>query len=255
MISVIIPFKDSAAWLRRCLNSLITQQGDFEFIFVNDGSNDDGQLAIYDYQKIDDRIRLVDNFNGPGVSGARNTGIELSAGEYITFLDADDELLPEAYKTFMSVLTVDANIYQFNHLRYYTKTDKLALKYTNDGGFFTLPKLPVHWFGVWNKLFNAGFIKDNDIRFDESLQYGEDGLFILECLKADGRIYHAAKSRTTVKHRFDNKESLSKIKTLPDIIKHVRKYEEILLTDADPKLKRAICIELARLYMELAKGF
>lgn len=252
-ISIIIPFYNSAAWLPRCLNSLITQTGDFEFIFVNDHSDDEGRYIIHDYQRIDNRIRLVDNTHVSGVSGARNTGIALAQGNYITFLDADDELLPDAYKTFTSVLNVDANIYQFNHLRYYTRINKLVLKYTNEGGFYELPNLPVHWFGVWNKLFKAEFL--NNVRFDESLQYGEDGLFILDCLRKNGRIYHAPKNKTTVKHRFDNPESLSKIKTLPDILQHVRRYEELLLTDSDPKLKRAICTELERLFSYLAKGF
>ena len=255
MISVIIPFYNSAAWLERCLNSLITQTGDFEFIFVNDHSDDEGRFIIHDYMRIDKRIRLVGNTHGPGVSGARNTGIDLAIGDYITFLDADDEMLPEAYKTFISVLDREANIYQFNHLRYYTRIDKLVLKYTNEGGMFELPRFPVNWFGVWNKLFKADFIKRNNIRFDESLQYGEDGLFILDCLRFDGRIYHASKSKTTVKHRFDNPDSLSKIKTLPDVLEHVRRYEELLLTDADPRLKRAICRELAQLWTELGKDF
>lgn len=253
MISVIIPFKDSAPWLRRCLNSLITQSGDFEFIFVNDRSEDEGASIIYDYQRIDERIRLADNAGTPGVSGARNTGLYLSKGEYITFLDADDEFLPEAYKILTSVLKTDANVYQFNHLRYYTRIDKLVLKYTNDEGLFTLPNMPVHWFGVWNKLFRAEFLRD--IRFDESLQYGEDGLFILDCMRKDGRIYHAAKNKTVVKHRFDNVNSLSKIKTLPDIMQHARRYEELLLTDADPKLKQFVCMELSRLWEAKAKDY
>ena len=253
MISVIIPFKDSAPWLRRCLNSLITQSGDFEFIFVNDRSEDEGASIIYDYQRIDDRIRLADNAGTPGVSGARNTGLYLSKGEYITFLDADDEFLPEAYNTLTSVLKTDANVYQFNHLRYYTRIDKLVLKYTNEEGLFTLPNMPVHWFGVWNKLFRAEFLRD--IRFDESLQYGEDGLFILDCMRKDGRIYHAAKNKTVVKHRFDNVNSLSKIKTLPDIMQYIKRYEELLLTDADPKLKQFVCMELSRLWEAKSKDY
>lgn len=253
MISVIIPYKNSGKWLKRCLDSLIERKGDFEFILVNDGSIDDGPALAEAYAIIDKRIRPFDNGHGPGVSGARNTGIDLARGEYITFLDADDELLPNSYETLTSVLGFSANVYQFNHLRYYTKIDKLTMKYTNEGGVFDLPKLPVHWFGVWNKLFSAEFLKD--IRFDEDLQYGEDGLFILECLRKDGRIYHAGKNKTVVKHRFDNPNSLSRVKTLPDILKHINKYEALLLQPGSDKFKRTVCEELVKLWKQLATEY
>ena len=250
MISVIVPYRDAAPWIGRCCESLTRQDGDFEFLLINDNSVDGGENVVIQYEFLDERFRGVDNQNSPGVSGARNTGIVEARGNWITFLDADDEMLPHAYRTMTNAAKSGANIIQFNHLRYYTAIDKLALKYTNEGGVFTLPDLPVHWFGVWNKLFRADIVED--VRFDESLQYGEDGLFVLECLAKEGRIYHADRNKTTVKHRFDNKSSLSRSKTLSDIVKQLRAYEEFLLRHDAPEIRVAVCLEMARLWDNLA---
>ena len=249
LISVIVPYKDSEMWLGRCCESMHEQGGDFEFILVDDFSEDGGPKIVDFYVDIDSRFRGIVNQRGKGVSGARNTGLDIARGEWVTFLDADDELLQNAYRTLSSYAEAGRNVIQFNHMRYYTRIDKLTLKYTNDRGEFSLPTLPVHWFGVWNKLFRAEFVKD--IRFDESLQYGEDGLFVFECLAKDGTIYHADKEATVVKHRFDNKNSLSQSKTLLDIVKQLRAYEDFLLRQDGPAIRVAVCQEMAKLWDKL----
>lgn len=252
MISVIVPYKDSEPWIGRCCESLHKQDGDFEFLMVDDWSDDYGPEIVSKYVRGDDaRFSGLVNHHAAGVSGARNTGIDYAQGEWITFIDADDEMLPGSYRTMASEIADDRNIIQFNHLRYYSTIDKLALKYTNDGGLYELPTLPRMWFGVWNKLFRADFLKG--IRFNETLQYGEDGLFVLECLAKDGRIFHADKHDTTVKHRFENKNSLSRSKTLTDIVKQLHAYEDFLLAEDDPDLRVAVCEEMGRLWNKMAE--
>lgn len=252
-ISIITPYKDSARWLPVCVNSLMVQPGDFEFILVNDGSKDNGPEIVEGFALIDERIRPFENERAPGVSGARNTGLDNARGDYITFLDADDELRPDAWEIFENATRLGEDIVQFNHLRYYSKTNKNAMKYTNEGGPFIFPNVPVHWFGVWNKLFRAEFLED--IRFNEALQYGEDGYFVLECLRKCGRIYHAPKASTTVTHRFVNKSSLSKSKTLNDVTKQTTEYFRLLDPEGDPAFNRFVCMELARLWTAVTKWF
>ena len=135
---------------------------------------------------------------------------------------------------------------QFNHYRYYEEINKTVLKYTNEAGVYKLNALPKMWFGVWNKLFRDEFIKD--IRFDERLQYGEDGLFILECLSKGAYIYHADKQAVAVVHSFVNSESLSKVKTADDLLKQIRVYEEFMLNQERPEMRVAMCKELSRLW-------
>ena len=247
MISVIVPYWNSQDWIGRCVRSMKTNEGDFEFVLVNDHSSDDGEAVARAEAQGDERFLFIDNHNMRGPSGARNTGIEAAAGEWITFIDADDEMLPDAFRVYMDAISqADANIYQLNHLRYYTAINKLVLKYWNNGGWYSIENMPQIWFGVWNKIFAADLLKS--VRFDESMTYGEDGMFVLECLAKDKRIHHASKHMTTVMHRFDNKQSLSHVKTTKDLIKQVHQYEKFMQRQKDPDLKWFMCQELARLW-------
>lgn len=246
MISVIVPYKDAELYLGRCLQSLADQDGEFEFIVVNDGSTD-GSLQIAEaYSKKDSRFVLLDNERGPGVSGARNTGLDHARGEWITFLDSDDEFLPGAYRILTSVLRREANVYQFNHVRFIARKNREIRKYQNQRGVYTSAKLPEAWFGVWNKLFRAEFVQD--VRFDERTQFGEDGLFVLECLAKDDRILHADFNKRVCKHNLENKESLSHIKTGDDLLKQAHLYEEFMLRQKDPQIRLAVCNELSILW-------
>lgn len=247
MISVIVPYRDAAEWIGRCAESLRVQKGDARFILVNDNSKDGGDEIAWRHAREDARFVLLENSRSPGVSGARNTGLDAAAGEWITFLDADDEMLPDAIDIMeRTVHRYDAQIYQFNHLRYYTKINKEALKYANASGFYTIENPPKMWFGVWNKIYKAELVQD--VRFDERIQYGEDGLFNLACLAKAKRIRHMSRETVTVRHRFDNPESLSRKKAAADLIKQARAYESFLLRQTDPAVRRFVCEELSRLW-------
>lgn len=248
MISVIVPYWNSEEWIERCCESLTVQSGDLEFILVNDHSTDKGKAVARKAAGKDKRFIFTDNKRSPGVSGARNTGLDLAKGEWITFLDADDELLPDAYQTFMTVIEEDprAKIHQLNHMRYYPTIDKMTLKYTNEEGRFDVNDLPLMWFGVWNKLFRADFVKD--IRYDETLQYGEDGLFVLECFAKGEYIHHGRKRETAVKHNFINMKSLSRSKDAEGLLKQVHAYEAFMLRQTDTDVRVMVCEELSRLW-------
>ncbi|AQP45765.1 glycosyltransferase family 2 protein [Tessaracoccus flavus] len=89
-ISVIVPVYNVAPYLTQCLDSVLAQTfGDFELLLVDDGSTD-GSSALCDaYAARDDRVRVVHQPNA-GLSAARNAGLKLALGEFITFLDGDD---------------------------------------------------------------------------------------------------------------------------------------------------------------------
>ncbi|HFU4203503.1 TPA: SP_1767 family glycosyltransferase [Streptococcus suis] len=90
LISVIVPVYNVEPYLKRCLDSLLKQtHQDCEFILINDGSTDGSAFILEEYAKKDQRIRLIHQTNA-GVSAARNKGIELARGAFITFVDSDD---------------------------------------------------------------------------------------------------------------------------------------------------------------------
>lgn len=247
-ISVIVPFWESEQWLDKCCASMMSQSGNFEFILVDDRSTDGGRDIACGYCNKDTRFTLLTNFKTKGVSGARNTGLEYARGDYITFLDADDEMVDDAYKTFASVIDADprADMHQLNHLRYYAQIDKAILKYTNRGGRYDIGRLPLMWFGVWNKIFKREFL--SDVRFVEGMQYGEDGLFVLECLSKGTYIHHGGFDEVVVKHKFINGHSLSRSKDRDGMLRQVHEYENFLLRQTDPQMIGLVCRELSTLW-------
>ena len=90
LISVIIPIYNVEEYLERCINSVINQTyKNIEIILVDDGSSDRCGMICDKYAEKENRIKVLHKKNG-GLSDARNSGIEVANGEYITFIDSDD---------------------------------------------------------------------------------------------------------------------------------------------------------------------
>ena len=236
-ISVIIPYRNASKYIGRCLASLIPQDGDLQVITVNDnGSHDTEDYQIAENAQVDVRFLNIDNEKTPGVSGARNTGLIYADGDWITFLDADDTWLPDAMTQLYQAIAstpADTDIIQLNHLRHYVENDKTVLKYDNHGGAYWPQGMPKQWFAVWNKLINARhLIEETSLEFKEGLQYGEDELFVLQALDIanNHEIHHAAHDTIALKRYFDNKQSLSRVRTREDLISHIRATEDALFT-------------------------
>jgi glycosyltransferase involved in cell wall biosynthesis len=89
-ISIIIPVYNTAEYLERCVNSVLTQDyKNIEIILVDDGSSDGSSKICEDYALSDTRIKVIHQSN-LGAATARNNGIKISTGDYIMFLDSDD---------------------------------------------------------------------------------------------------------------------------------------------------------------------
>lgn len=95
-ISVIVPVYNTGKYLKKCLESIANQSyKDYELVIVNDGSTDNSleviQAFVHEHTDID---VIIINQNNNGLSAARNKGVEISRGEYITFIDSDDFIEP-----------------------------------------------------------------------------------------------------------------------------------------------------------------
>lgn len=113
MISVIIPVYNGEQFVGRCVESILEQTyEDFELILVDDGSQDRTGSICDEYAKKDNRVKVIHQKNG-GVSRARNQGLQKATGDYITFVDADDYLLPQALETLMDTIG-DAQILMYD---------------------------------------------------------------------------------------------------------------------------------------------
>lgn len=99
-ISIIIPVYNAERFLRRCLDSVLNQSySNWECIIVDDGSKDSSFAICDEYVKTDSRFKVIHKENG-GVSEARNIGLSQLSGEWVTFVDSDDELTLDALKYF-----------------------------------------------------------------------------------------------------------------------------------------------------------
>ena len=100
-VSIIIPVYNTEQYLKDCLSSVLAQTfADFEAIIVNDGSTDGSAAIIRDFAKRDSRFTIVEQENR-GLSEARNAGLKVARGQWITFVDSDDMVSPD----FLQVLT------------------------------------------------------------------------------------------------------------------------------------------------------
>lgn len=90
LISVIVPIYNVEAWLNQCIKSIVSQTyQNIEILLIDDGSTDSSGILCDEWKKKDSRIKVIHKVNG-GLSDARNAGISIANGEFITFIDSDD---------------------------------------------------------------------------------------------------------------------------------------------------------------------
>lgn len=182
MISVIIPLFNKEPIIERSLRSVLSQDyDDFEVIVINDGSTDHSADIVRSFN--DPRIKLIEQENG-GPSKARNTGTKHAKGVWIVFLDADDELVPDALSLFhkLSLEHQEVDIFDFN--KYLRHDGILKLQYHPINGYI---KNPLKEFylrnispGCGHSMFKASFIKQYP--YDERIRRYEDCEILLRML-------------------------------------------------------------------------
>lgn len=189
-LTIIIPvYNTNINYLRDCLNSCI-DSSDIEVIIVNDGSLVDysGLISNYNFKYIKTENR--------GVSHARNIGIFLSKGEYVTFLDSDDLLYN--VNNILNYLSSNDIILAKNFILRDTlqedtsKTKPGMLRSdTLNRDLFVLENRSVNNVEtVWAKFYKREFLNNNDLQFDENLRRGEDVLFNYETYFKSKSIYY-----------------------------------------------------------------
>ena len=109
-ISIIVPVYNSQKTIQRCCDSLLNQTyKNIEIILVNDGSKDESLKIINSYECKYDNV-IVLNQKNSGAGAARNNGLLKASGEYVTFVDSDDELSKDAIKNMVKCLKPDTDI-------------------------------------------------------------------------------------------------------------------------------------------------
>lgn len=180
LISVVVPVYNVEAYLRRCLDSVLAQSfTDFELICVNDGSTDSSPSILVEYAAKDSRISVINQENG-GVSEARNTGIEVAKGEYLSFIDSDDWIDRDFLeKLYTAARAFDADIVQSGYRKIGNRKTKEEGRIEAEGFDFISKYASLMSGYVTNKLFSCNLIKKYHLRFPKALLF-EDSLFTVQ---------------------------------------------------------------------------
>lgn len=185
LISVIVPIYNVEAYLERCIDSIINQTyQNLQIILINDGSTDSCEDICKEYAKNDVRIKYVYKKNG-GLSSARNLGLKLASGKYISFIDSDDYLdnyfYEVMYRTLKSevVEMIECGVHNVTHCfndfifdahnEVITIPSKQALKNMITHSGKVQPR-----YAVWNKIYDKKLVEG--VKFPEG-EIHEDYLF------------------------------------------------------------------------------
>lgn len=180
LISVVVPAYNVEKYIKRCINALIIQSySNLEIIIVNDGSKDKTEAIALEYQTLDKRIKVISQKN-KGLSGARNTGIEYTNGDYIGFIDSDDWIPVNYYEELYNLIErYDADVVTTDFLRVskeietkpintvvseVVSEEEILRNYILSGVQGKAERM-----AAWSKLYKKSIV--GDIRFEEGRIY------------------------------------------------------------------------------------
>ena len=214
-VSVIVPVYNAAGFIDSCIRSILNQEeGNFEILLIDDGSTDGSGEKCDSWSTKDARIRVFHKRNG-GVSSARNVGLDNARGEWIAFIDADDEVTSE-------YLTIPEELHGSDVIlkSFIERTNDADLEFRVSRAEYHGTKSIARWFirerhnALWDKIIRRNVI--GGTRFDTTVSIGEDLLFFATVLPNVSRIStceygkyiyirqpSSAMSKVNGKNRFD----------------------------------------------------
>jgi glycosyltransferase involved in cell wall biosynthesis len=232
LVSIIIPVYNVEKYIGRTIKSLQNQDyNNIEIIVVDDGSPDKSPEIIDSIAQNDCRIKVIHKENG-GVSSARNAGLNIAQGDYVTFVDGDDWVDEDYVSYFLSAaekyhseIVLNKNNYREGHWK--TKDRCTEIQSEQVIEWIYLGKIFV---AVWNKMYKTSFLKEHNLHFDESIWYGEGMLFNIDCLQfidkvtvCEKSVYHQTPNPNSAMRKFNLESNLCGIKSLEIQREHWKK--------------------------------
>lgn len=186
-LSVIVPVYRVLPYLSKCIDSILAQTfTDFELILVDDGSPDRCGAICDEYAAKDDRIVVIHQKNA-GVSAARNAGLDIAQGRYLSFIDSDDWIDPNMFRLMLESLWQHNADLVACGIQYWDSHESLLYRKTQDS--FSLDRHSVlqklfgqassFGLGCCNKIFLRERI--SDLRFPIGIPFSEDWEYLYQC--------------------------------------------------------------------------
>lgn len=206
-VSVIIPVYNRENTLSYCIRSVIAQEyHDWELILIDDGSTDNSVEICQSFVEKDSRIKYFHQEN-LGAGPARNLGMKVAKGEWITFVDSDDAIMPN-HLSQLSEKANDHDLVMVNHCQAHYSGEKLVKtsEYWNDvkdihisGNkdiikflFSVLNPYEKFIYCCWDKFFRTDVIKKYEIKYPSDVPTGQDMMFVVDFFKHTESFYFSS---------------------------------------------------------------
>lgn len=240
MISIIIPCYDAYKFIRRCINSLNNQTySNWEAIFINDGSKDETLSILNHYAKNDSRIKVYSQEN-LGAAKAREYGISKASGEYITFLDVDDTLEPDALEKVAKKLNYnpDLVVANFNIVNFDKVISRTSIAFEELSSLVYLKKVLTGKYGweLWGKVYRRELF-DSSIITPTNFRIGEDAAVYIQIVSRAKKIVSCnypiynyiqySESASHIRNRKYAEETLLAGRFVEEFLKQQPFYDEI----------------------------
>ena len=199
-ITIIVPVYNVEKYLRECIDSIINQTyKNIEIILVDDGSKDKSGAVCDEYAAIDSRIKVIHKKN-EGLGFARNSGLEITDGEYVTFIDSDDKADSDLIQSLVDCVKDSACDTCIGGFKRITEDGEVTFKENYGNKLFTGSDVYNNLFArmlgsspekhdaikmsVWNVLYSVKIIKENNLRFPSEREFiSEDIIWNSEYFK------------------------------------------------------------------------
>ncbi|WP_302940453.1 glycosyltransferase family 2 protein [Megamonas funiformis] len=187
IVTIIVPVYNVDKYLKRCIDSILCQTFcDWKLLLIDDGSTDKSASICDEYVKLDTRIKVVHKKN-EGVSTARNLGIKLAKGKYITFIDSDDWIekdfleiiVSEKEKMNVPILVTGFVVEYNNKKKYIFKKDKRKILKKNEAKLEFLKARIFNW-TIYDKLYDRNIF--DKYKFNTKIRIGEDMLLFWQLI-------------------------------------------------------------------------
>lgn len=224
-VSIIVPIYNVEEYLSNCIQSILNQTfKNFELILINDGSTDKSLDICMEYKNLDSRIVVIDKKNG-GVSAARNAGIKIARGDYIAFVDPDDDIHPNMYEILINTAINDNSDLVLCGIKYinernntvensmvWNDCDNIIYRGEIEDKFIRgilINRLGsgYGYYSSVNKLYKKELFFENKVQFDENKSHSEDAQLNFKLLEYIQSISFVKKP--LYNYYIRNRESLS----------------------------------------------
>lgn len=245
LVSIVVPLYNQEKYLKECMDSLVNQTlKNIEIIVVNDGSTDSSLSIAEEYQKGDDRIKIIDKTNS-GYGNTMNLGIDAATGEYIGIVEPDDFIDLSMYEElYIKAKSKNLDLIKSDFYRFVTdekgeyvldyiqidKAKKFYNKILNPEENLDVFRLVMN---TWSGIYKTDFIRNNNIRHNETpgASFQDNGFWFQTFIKAN-RVFFLDKA--FYKNRRDNENSSVKSKGKVYCFTEEYKYIYDLIEKIDP---------------------